>query len=127
MKTKTLISISAIVLIILSYLVMSDTRPWDDSIPDTDDTMHGKISYSLCCRNVDGYCLDLFESANNRCGNNTFVSNELCGDVQECELHCCFIDGIKQNMLMTQFECEKLYKDIEGANSWNWDMSCNTI
>ena len=123
---------------ILSYFVIGQFPQWDIFSQQSIDVLTGPADqefdenaaggrYSACCVNVDGYCLDLFESENNICGEyNMPLSNDFCGNVPECQKHCCYIDNVKQKTLMNRFECEKLGKDTNTTNV-NWDSSCNTV
>lgn len=92
---------------------------WDENLASAG----GK--YSVCCVNADGYCLDLFESEANPCGeNNEWVSDEFCyaGNVPKCEPGDCFINGVRQRVDMSYFECEEFAKDA-GTSSWSWSHS----
>jgi len=135
MKTKPLIKTLAILLIAFSvFLAVVYSQQYSQRVQDIINQIGGPVDqewdenaasgrYSACCVNVDGYCLDMFESENHPCGSNMDLSEDFCGNVPECQKHCCFIDNVKQKTLMNMFECEKLGKDTNTTNV-NWDSSC---
>ncbi len=129
-KTKLIIGMCMIFALILCYVIggVDSSKRLDgfESVTDWDDTNLGSTGkYSVCCVNADGYCLDLFESQDDRCGeNNRFISEEFCyhGNVPQCEKGSCLVDGVLQKIDMNYFECEKIYID-SGASDWSWQHS----
>ncbi len=138
MKTKQLIKTLAILLIVISvFVVVVYSQQYSQIVQGIIDQIGGPIDqewdenaargrYSACCVNADGYCLDLFESDDDVCGEYEWISDDFCGNVPNCKPLCCYIDGVEQKYLMNKYECKKLALDT-GTSNWDWNSNCNSL